>query len=340
MRQGEDTLSLAAFRADPARVVEERPEASLLDLGEGCLCVAMHTPGNTVGPGLVEALGTAVARAEAEFEALVVAGEGEYFGAGADLAAVLRLAEAGSWREIDGLAGRFQSVLQRLRYSRVPVVAAPFHYALGGAAEITMAADRCQALEETYLGLVEIAVGLVPSGGGCLRMAERWSEGLRGVEGVDPVPFLLPPAVHLAAGKVSSGAAEALELRYLRSCDGVSRRREELLEHARQRALGLARGGYRPPPPPRLRAAGPQAAREIGRRLRELAAAGTLPEHDSRAALQAVAVLCGGHAPAGTALREEDFLDLEREAFVSLCGEERSRERMRRALETGASPGR
>jgi 3-hydroxyacyl-CoA dehydrogenase len=217
-----------------------------------------------------------------------------------------------------------QSALQGLRHAKVPVVAAPFQYTLGGGAELAMAADLCQAHAETYMGLVELGVGLIPAGGGCLRMVERHTGPLEGVEGADLLPLIGQASLTVAMAKVSTSADEAKQLRYLQPWDGISLNRSHQLYHAKQRALGLARAGYRPPRPRTLTALGRDASATLGARIWGLVEAGRASAYDGFLANKLANVLCGGQVAAGTPRSEQDYLDLEHEAFVSLCGEEKT----------------
>ncbi len=324
-------LSLAVLH-DEKKVLKENMGASIVDLCDGCLCVEVHTKMNTVDGDVIAMLKEAVALAEKDYEALVIGNDGEHFGAGANLMLIYMAAQQGEWGQVEKTVVEFQSALQGLRYAKVPVVAAPFQYTLGGAAEIAMAADACQAHAETYIGLVEVGAGLVPGGGGCLRMVERFSEPLHDVDGVDLLPFVGAASLNIAMAKVATGAEEGRRLRYLLPTDGISLNRDHLLYHAKQRALGLARAGYRPPRPRVLKAAGIDAAHTIGLRVWGMVESGWASEHDALIAKKVTHIICGGDVPAGAERSEQDYLDLEREAFLSLCGEEKSQARMQSLL--------
>ncbi|HEV8244773.1 MAG TPA: enoyl-CoA hydratase/isomerase family protein, partial [Polyangiaceae bacterium] len=275
----------------------------------------------------------AVTRAEKDFEAIVIGNDGEHFCAGANLLLIVMAAQQKAWDQIEKVVTGLQNALQKLRYARVPVVAAPFQYTLGGGCEVAMAADACQAHAETYMGLVEVGVGLIPAGGGCLRMVERWTGDLSAGSGADPLPLLGQASLNVATAKVATSAEEAKKLRYLRPSDGVTLGRDHLLYHAKQRALGLARSDYRPPLPRPLLAAGYDAARTIGMRVWGMLESGFASEHDALIANKIGYVLCGGQVAAGSELSEQAYLDLEREAFLSLCGEQKTIERMMHMLQ-------
>jgi 3-hydroxyacyl-CoA dehydrogenase len=327
-------IRLAAVHEDKSRVVKENMGASLLDLGDGCLCLEVHTKMNTIDSDVIEMIGHAVEEAERNFEALVVANDGEHFGAGANLMLIYMAAQQKAWDQIQSVVKGFQDNVQALRYAQVPVVSAPFQYTFGGAAELAMGADASQAHAETYMGLVEVGVGLIPAGGGCLRMVERWTESVGSVEGADLLPFVGQASLNIATAKVGTGAEEARRLRYLLPTDGISLNRDHQLYEAKMRALGMARAGYRPPRPKVLRAAGIDAAKTIGMRVWGMMESGFATAHDGLVANKVAYVLCGGNVAAGAEVSEQHFLDLEREAFLSLCGEEKSQARMQSILMT------
>jgi 3-hydroxyacyl-CoA dehydrogenase len=316
--------SLEALKSEPTRVVKKNLGASLVDLGDGVLCVEVHTKMNTIDGDVIAMLGSAVTEAEKNFEALVIANDGQHFGAGANLFMIFAAAQQKKWDQIGTVIHGLQSSLQGLRHARVPVVAAPCQYTLGGGAELAMAADVCQAHAETYMGLVELGVGLIPAGGGCLRMVERHTGHLEGVEGADLLPLIGQASLTVALARVSTSADEARQLRFLQPEDGISLNRSHQLYHAKQRALGLARAGYRPPRPRMLSAAGRDASATLGARIWGLVEAGKASAHDGLLANKLANVLCGGQVAAGTPRTEQDYLDLEYEAFLSLCGEEKS----------------
>ncbi|MFZ5890890.1 MAG: 3-hydroxyacyl-CoA dehydrogenase/enoyl-CoA hydratase family protein [Myxococcota bacterium] len=327
-------ISLVALKADPKRVVKKNSGASLVDLGDGVLCVEFHTKLNTLDGDVIGMLGEAVSIAESSFEAIVIGNQGEHFCAGANLMLIAMAAQQKAWPQIEQIVTAMQQSLLALRYSRVPVVAAPFQYTLGGGAEVALAADARQAHAETYMGLVEVGVGLVPAGGGTVRMLERYTAGLAPL-GADLLPFVGQASLNIATAKVATSAEEARSLRYLSTSDGVSLNSARLLYEAKQRALGLARAGYRPPLAPLLPAAGFDAARTIGARIWGMVEGGYATEHDALIANKVAFILCGGKVAAGTLLPEQHYLDLEREAFLSLCGEEKTMLRIQHMLMQG-----
>lgn len=325
-------ISLAALKADKKNIVKENLGASLVDLGDGVLCLEAHTKLNTIDDDVTKMLFEGVAEAEKNFQALVIGNQGEHFGAGANLMMIFMAAQQGAWDQVELAIRTLQESLQGLRYAQVPVVAAPFQYTFGGCAEITMAADAAQAHAETYMGLVEVGVGLIPAGCGCLRMVERWTGGAQQVQDVDLLPFIGQGSLNIAMAKVATGAFEARSMRYLLPTDGISLHKEHLLYEAKQRALGMARAGYRPPLPALHKAGGTAIAHTIRQSVWGLVQSGQASEHDALIASKIAHVLCGGDVAPGAERSEQDYLDLECEAFLSLCGTQKTQDRIQHML--------
>lgn len=328
---GANELSIAALK-ESGRTVRENLGASLVDLGDGVLCIEVHTKMNTIDPDVIEMFKAAIEIGEKDFEAIVIGNDGEHFCAGANLMLIAMAAQQQAWGQVETIIRDLQRALQGFRYARIPVVAAPFQYTLGGGAEVAMAADACQAHAETYMGLVEVGVGLIPAGGGCLRIVERFTREVSRVKGADRLPFIAEASLQVATARVATSAEEAKKLRYLQTTDGISLNRSELLMAAKMRALGLARSGYRPPRPLLLAAAGLDAAKTIGARIWAMVEGGHATAHDALIANKLAYILCGGAVAAGTELSEERYLELEREAFLSLTGEQKTLERITHML--------
>lgn len=306
--------------------------AEAWDLGDGVLGVGFKTKHNSIDADVVATLGRAVERAETDFRALVLANPGPDFSVGANLMLVTMWASRKRWEDIRALVAAFQSATQRLKYARVPVVAVPCGRTLGGGLELCLGASAVQAAPETQAGLVETEIGLVPGGGGTLNLLWRALQGIpEGVQ-VDVLPYVEKVLRDIARARVSTSAVEAQHLGYFRLTDGVSARAEQRLEEARARALGLAGAGYRPPVPRAFRLPGAAGIRALEDRLAEGRARGELTAHDAVIAARLAAILCGGLGGAGHEVTEEEVLVLEQEAFVSLCGEPRSLERMQSLL--------
>ncbi len=328
-------LRLAAIKEDAKHVVKSNRSASLVDLGDGCLCFEVHTKMNTIDDEVLALLVAGVHEAEQNFAALVVANDGEHFGAGANLKLVLEIAKKKQYDELDKVVQLFHHAMQSVRYAAVPVVAAPFGLAFGGVCELTMSAHAAQAHAETYIGLVEVGAGVIPAGTGSLRLVERFTADLAHVQNADPLYFIGQAFMNIATARVSSGADEARRLRYLRPTDGISLNRDHQLRHAKERALGMARAGHRVVRPPVLRAAGMDVAATLSQQAWSMVEGGFATPYDLHIARKVAHILSGGNVAAGTELGEQHYLELEREAFVSLCGEEKTQARIEHLMTTG-----
>jgi 3-hydroxyacyl-CoA dehydrogenase len=274
-----------------------------------------------------------VKEAASRFRALVVGNDAPNFSAGANLMLLLLEAQESNWDEIDQMVRAFQCATMALKYAEVPVVVAPAALTLGGGCEVVLHADRVQAAAETYMGLVEVGVGLIPAGGGTKEMLARAMEAA--APGADPLPFVQRVFETIGFGKVSTSAPDALRLGYLRPVDAVTMNRERLIADAK--AAALARATDYVPVRPRsaipVGGEGLQAALKLGVHLAWRA--GRLTDHDALIGRTLARILAGGDRPhAGTAT-EQEILDLEREAFLSLCGQRKTQERIAHTLKTG-----
>jgi 3-hydroxyacyl-CoA dehydrogenase len=325
-------LSLDAIRAAGGEV-ERNGSASILDLGDGVFCLEFHAKMNAIDPDIVAMTMKAVDRAERDGAALVIGNDTpDVFCAGANLFALMVALGQGNMKAIDDMVVGFQGACNRTRYARVPVVAAPFGLALGGAAEIVMGCQAVRASAELYLGCVEVGVGLIPAGGGCMEMAARASARAADDPQFDMLSLMRFPFLNLATARVSTSAEEARDLYYLRPGDSVSMARETLMADAKALALGMARAGYRPPPPRMIRVIGETGQATLRTALHNLLGAHQITEHDAVVSGHLARILSGGAVPAGATVTEQHILDLEREAFLSLCGEPKTRERIQYML--------
>ncbi|MGE5247374.1 MAG: 3-hydroxyacyl-CoA dehydrogenase/enoyl-CoA hydratase family protein [Verrucomicrobiota bacterium] len=322
--------------ADRNRVVAKNAGATLYDIGDGVLCVEFHTKMNTVDADVVAMLMEGVERAEKEFAGLVIANHAEHFCAGANLMMVFLEAQARQFDNIRKMVKGFQDACMRLRYSERPVVAAPAGMALGGGAEICLGSDRVRAAAETYMGLVEVGVGLLPAGGGLKEMAIRHLEGIPDGVSADPLPFLRKAFETVGMAKVSSSAKEARELGFLRPWDRITIQRDFLIRDAKNTVLGMVREGYEMPRPRTdIAVPGRAAFPAFAYGLYTMKAAGQISEHDEKIGRKIARVLTGGDVPPGTRRTEQELLEMELEAFLSLCGEEKTQARIQFMLMKG-----
>ena len=326
-------LQLLACAKGRSAVVRRNAGASLVDLGDGVLCVEFHSKMNAIGGDTIQMLQLGVKEAAANFAALVVGNDAQHFSAGANLMLLLLEAQEGNWDEVDLMVRAFQQATMGLKHASVPVVVAPAGMTLGGGCEIALHGDRVQAAAETYMGLVEVGVGLIPAGGGTKEMLARAMEGLPA--GADPLPFVQRVFETIGFGKVSTSGPDARQIGYLRRGDGLTMRRERLLADAKTLALSRA-SGYSPQQPRaaiRVGGASVLAALKLGVHLAWRA--GRISDHDATIGRRVAWILAGGDAPAARTMTEQELLDLEREAFLSLCGERKTQERIAHTLKTG-----
>lgn len=329
-----DLLILQSAR-DANRVVKKNAGASLVDLGDGVFCVEFHSKMNVIGADTIQMLQAGVKEATRNGRALVVGNEAPNFSAGANLLLVLLEAQEGNWDEIDLALRSFQQANMALRYSDVPVVVAPAGLTLGGGCEIALHGDRVQAAAETYMGLVEVGVGLVPAGGGAKEMVVRAMSQVPDRQ-TDPLPFLQKAFEAVALAKVSTSGPDARRLGYLAPTDAFTMNRERLIADAKARALERVHEGYVKPAP---RTAVPvggatvEAALKLGVHLAWRA--GRASDHDALIGRKLARIFAGGDLPHATVVTEQHLLDLEREAFLSLLGEPKTLERIQHTLKTG-----
>ncbi len=326
---------LLADRKHAGGVVARNPDASLVDLGDGVACVEFHSKLNTIGEGTGRMLAEALDRLEFDFDALVIGNQARDFSAGANLMWLLLEAQDGNWEDLDLAIRKFQAVVQRIRYARRPVVGAPVGRTLAGGAEICLACTRLQAAAETYMGLVETGVGLIPAGTGTTEMVRRAQAGVPAEVTADQVPLLRWTFETVALAKVSRSAHEAQRLGYLREGDGISMNGDGAIADAKTVALTMVRLGYRPSMPERIRVTGQRGRAALESLLYILKTSGHITAYDEVVGRKLAHVMAGGGVPEGFWVSEDYLLDLEREAFLSLLGQAKTQERIRHTLQTG-----
>lgn len=317
-------------------VVRSNAGASLVDLGDGVLCVEFHSKMNIIGGDTIEMLQIGVREASKGFAALVVGNDAPNFSAGANLMLVLLEAQNENWEDIEATIRAFQQANMALRYADVPVIAAPAGLTLGGGCEVAMHADRIQAAAETYMGLVEVGVGVIPAAGGTKEMVARASEGMA-PGATDYLPPVQRAFETVGFGKVSTSAPDADRLGYLRQTDAITMNRERLLADAKARALQRVTDGYQPPAPrTAIRVGGETVLAALKLGIHLAWRAGRISDYDAVIGRKLATVMAGGAAlPHPATVTEQELLDLEREAFLSLLGEPRTLERIQFTLKTG-----
>ncbi|MDP9002118.1 MAG: 3-hydroxyacyl-CoA dehydrogenase/enoyl-CoA hydratase family protein [Myxococcota bacterium] len=325
------TATLTVLRKGGAPVLKnEGGEA--WDLGDGVLGLTFKTKANSIDPDVIRMIGDSVVLAETDFRALVVANQGEHFCVGANLFLVVLAASQKQWDSIRDMVKGFQLACQRLKYASVPVVAAPYGMTLGGGLEVCLGAGNVQVAAETYAGLVEVGVGLVPGGGGSMNLLWRAFEAIPEGTVVDVYALVTQVFKNVALARVATSAEEAKAFGYFRRQDGVSFDRARQLAEAKARAIGLADSGWHPPAPRAYVLPGESGIATLGMMVRTLVDGGQASEHDAKIANKLSELLCGGVGGASHEVTEIEMLERECEAFISLCGEPKSQERMQYML--------
>jgi 3-hydroxyacyl-CoA dehydrogenase len=328
-------LVLADLKA-AGGVVIESPDASLVDLGDGVACLEFHTKMNTVGPGIVDMMERSLDEVEASWKGLVIGNDAPQFSAGANLLLILNELDDDNAEDVEWILERFQHANLRLRTSSKPVVAAPNGLTLGGGCEVTMSSDAVVASLETYIGLVEVGAGVVPAGGGCKELVRRADEAALQTKEADLFPWIRRIFETVGMGKVATSAHEAQEMGFLRDSDWVTVNRDRLLHDAKTRVLAMAEAGYRPAAlRTDIRVVGDEGLAAIRVGLDQMERAGYISAHDKVVGDALAWVLCGGDVSPSSRVSEEYLLELEKEAFMRLCAEPKTLERMEHILKTG-----
>jgi len=317
--------------------------ATLVDIGDGVACLEFHTKMNAIGNDIITMINQSADIVSKDFEGLVIANHAENFSVGANLVMVLFAAQEEEWDDLEWAIKSLQDALMKLKYLDKPVVAAPAGMALGGGCEVCLAADRVRYAAETYMGLVEVGVGVLPAGGGCKEMLIRNTEHLFEVQkgGIYPkqielMPFVARAFETIAMAKVATSGPEAVKLGYLRPTDKMTVNRDYLIQDAKNTVLAMNMEGYTPPRPlDGIRVAGENTFAMIKLALWTMHESGYITDHDVTVSTKVGYVLCGGNVLADTKVTEQYLLDLEREAFLSLCGDPKTQARMQHMLTTG-----
>ena len=327
----ETFIFLADLKRDEKKIIFENKGASLIDLGDGIACVEFHSALqpklNPIDEEIIEVMYKGVEIAENDFRGLVIHHQGEQFCAGANLLMILEAAMAHQWKAIDTMVQVFQGMTTGLRNSRIPVVTAPFGFAFGGGCEITMGGDRVCAHAETYIGLIEVGVGLIPAGGGCMFLLERVLEGVEKPV-LSNLPFLQRAFENIGMAKVATSAEEARDYKILRPYDHVELNRDQQLWTAKRMAIGMDEEGYRPPLPRTFNLPGHEGVATLKTLLLNMKITHWISSHDEKIATHVAHVLCGGDTTINDPVDQQTILDLEREAFLSLCGEPKTHDRI------------
>ena len=315
-------------------VIKKNSGASLVDLGDGVLCVEFHSKMNAIGADTIGMLGAGLAELESRFDAMVVANDGSNFSVGANIMLLMLEAQEGNFDDIDLMVRQFQKANMALKTAAKPVVVAPFGMTLGGGLEVTLHGGAVQASAESYMGLVEVGVGLIPAGGGTKELLLRQLELVP--KGGDPFPAVRAAFEAIGMAKVGKSILEDKALGFLRDGDGITMNRDRLTADAKSLALSLARRGYQPKKPAtNVPALGANGLAAIKVALDHMKRGGFISEYDHHIGVRLGRIITGGDLAHRTEVTEQRLLDLEREAFLSLCGERKTLERIQAMLKTG-----
>lgn len=328
-------IELAHVRLNPTHIIRETEVASLLDLGDGVACIEFHSKMNTLSSTVIDLMLSSLDLVEEQFEAVLIANQGENFSAGANLVQLLLAAEEQDWDLIDRNIARFQNTSMKIKYLSKPVVACPHGLTLGGAVEFSLHCHRLRAAAETYMGLVECGIGLIPGGAGTKEMAIRFGEMIPSDIEVNRLPFLQRVFEMIGTARVSGSARDAQIMGLLRDHDSWSMNRDCQIHDAKNIALSLVGQGFRPLREKPVKVLGVEGYSFLKVALRNLHVAGHITDHDVVVGEKLAYVLCGGNVPSGTEVTERYLLEIEREAFLQLFGEPRTQDRIRHTLKTG-----
>ncbi len=329
------SISLARLKAQ-GKIIEKNRGATLIDLGDGIACLEFHTKMNTVDADLTQMIFTACDIVERDFDGLVIANEAEHFSAGANLMMIVMQANQQKWDDIELAVATFQKAIQRITYCAKPVVTAPHGLTLGGGCEIAMAGDRMMVAKETYLGLVEVGVGLIPGGCGTLNLLKRvFADVPVKIDrtSFDALPRIQRAFENIGMAKVATGGGEVFSFGFGRPQDELAINQDTRIAEAKRLARYLADRGYTPPMPAQnLHLPGKNAWAAVSLFVYGMVQSGYASEHDRLIAEKLAWVLCGGDTDGRAPVSEERVLELEREAFMSLVKEPKSIERMQYML--------
>ncbi|MCA9413126.1 MAG: 3-hydroxyacyl-CoA dehydrogenase/enoyl-CoA hydratase family protein [Candidatus Omnitrophica bacterium] len=331
----EGVIEIPHLKIDPTNEVLRNEVASLLDLGDGVACIEFHCKMNTISNDTVRLIHQSLDKVEQEFDAVLIGNQGDHFSAGANLLNLVLAVEEEEWDEIERYIAEFQGTSMRFKYFSKPVIGCPHGLSLGGGCEFNLHSHRIRAAAETYMGLVECGVGLIPGGGGVKEMAIRFQEHIPYEMDVDRIPFLQKVFELIGMAKVSGSAREAQIMGLLRPSDSWSMNKDCQIHDAKQIALHMLQEGWTPLQEKPVRVMGSEGLAAIRVGLRNMMVAGWISEYDHHLGDKLAYALCGGEIAEGTMVSENYLIEREREVFLHLCGQPKTQERIRHTLKTG-----
>ena len=328
-------LPKKAGSKDP-RIVSSNSSASILDIGDDIACLSFHSKMNAINHEIVEMIQTAIETAESKFRGLVIGNDGEVFSAGADLREILGACKSGKFGEIDKLLVNFQSAMQSIKYAGVPTISCPQGLVLGGGCEVSLHTTQQFIANDTFAGLVEVGVGLIPAGGGTKELALRAYELMGVTERGDPMAFLQRAFMLIGMGRTSTSGLEAIEMGLYGPKAELVISRDHQIAAAKGQIIALSERGYRPKTSPKsFSVVGDPGVQTFKMMLYNMVEAKQISSHDAFIGSKVATVLCGGEVDGGTKINEQFLLDLERKVFVELCQEEKTQARIEHMLKTG-----
>ena len=316
-----------------SKEIWSNPEASIQDLGDGIINLEFRSKMNSIGGGVITGINKAIELAEKDYKGLVIGNQADNFSVGANLAMIMMMAAEQDWWELNMAIKTFQDTMMRVRHSAIPVVVAPHGMTLGGGCEISLHADKIVAAAETYMGLVEVGVGVIPGGGGTKEMTRRASQHL--ISDDVKTNHLREAYMTVAMAKVATSAYEAKNLGFIRNEDIIVVNKDRQIAEAKKQAILMAEAGYTQPIPEKVKVLGKEAMGMFYVGSDQMVAGNYISEHDRLIANKLGYVMTGGNLTEATEVSQQYLLDLEREAFLSLCGERKSLERIQHMLKTG-----
>jgi 3-hydroxyacyl-CoA dehydrogenase len=330
----EKIMPIDQIKAKEGAILKRNASASLIDMGDRVGLVEFHSTANALDQDIFDMMVYALDQAEEDvFDAIVIGNEGQHYSAGANIFLVWMAAQGEDFDQIEAMVAGLQDILMRIRYFPKPIVAAPHGMTLGGGAELTMACAKSVAAAETFIGLVEMGVGVIPAGTGTKEMIRRVINPVMRIKNADPISVMGKVFEQIALAKVATGAWEAFEMGFFQPGDRIVMKKEHLLAEAKRSALAMVQEGYSPPPRERIYAAGRDVLAALKAEVWRLREAGWASEHDAVIANQIAWVLCGGDITDATWVSEEYILELERRAFIKLCHEQKTVERLGHMLQ-------
>jgi len=334
IKENPKVLNLAKIKQQKG-VIKKNSGASLIDLGDGVALLEFHSPNNSIGPDILQMINQSIDEVEKNYKGLVIGHQGKNFCVGANLAMMLMEAQDDNLFELDLIVRTFQQAMMKIKYSTKPVIAAPFAMTLGGGAEVCLHTAYIQASMDTYIGLVETGVGLIPGGGGNKELYLNHLKTIpKGIE-FDLQKMANKVFESIAMAKVSTSGPEAREMNFLNCIDGISVNGDHLLYDAKQTVLALNEKGYKPPVQQKIPVVGETGYATLLLGAQAMFSSGYISEHDLKIAKKLAYVIAGGRVPFGTEVDEQYLLDLEREAFLTLIAQPKSQQRMQHMLLKG-----